>query len=99
MYVLSWRALLTVRQSLLALAPSEEHDQMLVFGRMLQVALVGNSVSGFFLSMSYSVILWVLFAAAISCVSLVTTTAAAAEMRKITGPSYREPGVATRRIN
>jgi O-antigen ligase len=78
MYLLSWRALQRVRQSLLALAPSEEHDQMLVFGRMLQVALVGNAVSGFFLSMSYSVILWVLFAAVIACVSLVAATSATA---------------------
>ncbi len=78
MYVLSLRALQRVRQSLLALAPSEEHDQMLVFGRMLQVALVGNIVSGFFLSMSYSVILWVLFAAVIACVSLVAATSGTA---------------------
>jgi O-antigen ligase len=78
LYVLSWRALQRARQSLLALAPSEEHDQMLVFGRMLQVALVGNTVSGFFLSMAYSVVLWVLFAAVIACVSLVAATSAAA---------------------
>jgi O-antigen ligase len=39
MYFLSWRALHRMRQSLLVLAPSEEHDQMLIFGRMLQVAL------------------------------------------------------------
>jgi O-antigen ligase len=78
MYLLSWRALQRVRQSLLALAPSEEHDQMLVFGRMLQVVLVGNIVSGFFLSMSYSVILWVLFAAVIAFVSLVAATSATA---------------------
>ena len=76
MYVLSWRALQRMRRSLLALAPSEEHDQMLVFGRMLQVALVGNTVSGFFLSMAYSVILWVLFAAIIACVSLVASKCA-----------------------
>jgi O-antigen ligase len=78
MYLLSWRALQRVRQRLLALAPSEEHEQMLVFGRMLQVALVGNAVSGFFLSMSYSVILWLLFAAAIACASLVAATSATA---------------------
>jgi O-antigen ligase len=99
MYVLCWRALQRVRQSLLALAPSEEHDQMLIFARMLQVALVGNTVSGFFLSMSYSVLLWVLFAVAISCVSLVNGTAADAKTRKFTGPAFREPGIAARRIN
>jgi hypothetical protein len=66
---------------------------------MLQVALVGNAVSGFFLSMSYSVILWVLFAAVIACVSLATATAADAEKGKITRPAYREPGVAAPRIN
>src|SRR5260370_32538142 len=78
MYVLSWRALQRVRQSLLAVAPSEEHDQVLVFARMLQVALAGNAVSGFFLSMSYSTLLWVLFAAVIACVSLVAATSATA---------------------
>jgi putative inorganic carbon (HCO3(-)) transporter len=78
MYVLSLRALQKVRQRLLALAPSEEHDQMLVFVRMLQVALVGNIVSGFFLSMSYSTVLWVLFAAVIACVSLATATSGTA---------------------
>jgi len=78
MYVLSWRALQRVRQSLLAVAPSEEHDQVLVFARMLQVALVGNAVSGFFLSMSYNMLLWVLFAAVIACVSLVAATSATA---------------------
>jgi O-antigen ligase len=99
MYVLCWRGLQRVRQSLLALAPSEEHDQMLIFARMLQVALVGNTVSGFFLSMSYSVLLWVLFAAAIACVSLVNGTAADAKTRKITRHDFREPGIAARRIN
>ena len=99
MYVLCWRGLRRVRQSLLALAPSEEHDQMLVFARMLQVALVGNAVSGFFLSMSYSVILWVLIAAVIVCVSLVTGTEADAKMRKIPAPEFREPDIAARRFN
>jgi O-antigen ligase len=78
MYVLSWRALQRVRKRLLALAPSEEHDQMLIFGRMLQVSLIGNTVSGFFLSMSYSVLLWVLFAAVSACVSLVVARSATA---------------------
>ncbi len=74
MYVLSWRALKRVRQSLLAAVPSEEHDQVLVFARMLQVALVGNAVSGFFLSMAYNMLLWVLFAVVIACASLVAAT-------------------------
>jgi O-antigen ligase len=76
MYVLSWRALQRVRRSMLAAAPSEEHDQVLVFARMLQIALVGNAVSGFFLSMSYNMLLWVLFAVVIACVSLVAAMTA-----------------------
>jgi O-antigen ligase len=76
LYLLSWRALQRMRRRLIALSPSEKHDQMLVFGRMLQVALVGNTVSGFFLSMAYSVLLWVLFAAVIACVSLVAPASA-----------------------
>lgn len=78
MYVLSWRALQRVRQNLLAAAPSEEQDQVLVFARMLQVALVGNAVSGFFLSMAYNMLLWVLFAVVIACVSLVAASSATA---------------------
>lgn len=78
MYALSWRALQRVRRSLLAVAPSEEHNQMLVFARMLQAALVGNAVSGFFLSMAYATLLWVLFAVVIACVSVVGTTLATA---------------------
>lgn len=78
MYWLSWRAMQRVRQSLLAAPPSEEHDRQLVFARMLQVALVGNAVSGSFLSMAYNTLLWVLFAVIIACVSLVAATSAAA---------------------
>jgi len=76
MYVLSWRALQRVRKRLLAAAASEEHDQVVVFARMLQVTLVGNAVSGFFLSMSYSTLLWVLFAVVVACVSLFAATSA-----------------------
>jgi O-antigen ligase len=68
------RALQRVRQRLLATIPSDEHDQILVFARMLQVALIGNAVSGFFLSMAYSTLLWVLFAVVIACVSLIDST-------------------------
>jgi O-antigen ligase len=78
MYVLSWRALQRVRKSLLGVAPGEKHDQMLVFARMLQVALIGNAVSGFFLSMSYVTLLWVLFAVVIACASVVDSTLATA---------------------
>jgi O-antigen ligase len=87
MYVLSWRALQKVRHNLLAGAVSEEQDQVLVFARMLQVALVGNAVSGFFLSMAYNTLLWVLFAVVIACVSLVATTSATGAP-----PSAREAG-------
>ena len=72
MYWLCWRALQGVRHSLLAAVPSNEHDEIIIFARMLQVALVGNAVAGFFLSMSYANLLWVLFAVVITCVSLVS---------------------------
>ena len=89
MYLLSWRALQRMRRCLLALAPSEKHDQMLVFGRMLQVALVGNAVSGFFLSMAYSVTLWVLFAAVIACISLVAPKSARPPQVRQAAPADR----------
>ena len=89
MYLLSWSALQRMRRRLLALAPSEKHDQMVIFGRMLQVALVGNAVSGFFLSMAYSVILWVLFAAVIACVSLVAPKSARPPQVRQAAPADR----------
>jgi O-antigen ligase len=91
MYLLSWSALQRMRRRLLAIAPSEKHDQMLVFGRMLQVALVGNAVSGFFLSMAYSVILWVLFAVVIACVSLVAPASARQHPDRKEPPGERIP--------
>ena len=89
MYLLSWSALQRMRRRLLVLAPSEKHDQMVIFGRMLQVALVGNAVSGFFLSMAYSVILWVLFAAVIACVSLVPPKSARPPQVRQAAPADR----------
>ena len=90
MYLLSLRALQRVRQSVLAAPPTDEHEQVLIFARMLQVALVGNAVSGFFLSMAYNTLLWVLFAVVIACVSLVAavspTVAAADEASKLASP-------------
>lgn len=72
MYVLSSRALQRTRHTLLAAPPDQERDEILVFARMLQVALIGNAVSGFFLSMAYLTLLWVLFAVVMACVSLVS---------------------------
>ncbi|HUJ52616.1 MAG TPA: O-antigen ligase family protein [Steroidobacteraceae bacterium] len=77
MYVLSWRALQRSRRSLLAAAASRERDAQLVFARMLQAALAGNAVAGFFLSMAYSTLLWTLFALVIAMVSLVAAGAPA----------------------
>lgn len=70
-YLLAWRALARTRQVLLSATGSDERDEMLVFARMLQAGLLGNAVSGFFLSMAYSMILWTMFAAIIACTSVV----------------------------
>jgi O-antigen ligase len=74
MYVLSWRALHRARLTLLAATANGERDAQLVFARMLQTALVGNAVAGFFLSMAYATLLWTLFALVMAIVSLVATT-------------------------
>jgi O-antigen ligase len=70
-YTLAWRLLQRARQRLLADAPSDERDEMLVFARMLQAGLLGNAIAGFFLSMAYSIVLWTLLATAIGCASVV----------------------------
>jgi hypothetical protein len=98
MYLLSWRALQRMRRRLIARVPSENHDQMLVFGRMLQVALVGNTVSGFFLSMAYSVTLWVLFAVIIACVSLVAPASVSQHQHPKEPPDRQIPVKSSRKI-
>lgn len=72
-YVLSWRALQRARLTLIAAAPNDERDTLLVFARMLQFAVVGNTVAGFFLSMAYVTLLWVLFATVFAYVSVVSS--------------------------
>jgi putative inorganic carbon (hco3(-)) transporter len=73
-YVLSWRALQRARLTLLATASNDERDTMIVFARMLLVALVGNVVAGFFLSMAYATLLWVLFSLVFAFASVVTSS-------------------------
>jgi O-antigen ligase len=74
LYVLCWRALKSTRTALLSLPVSDERDQIIVLARMLQISLIGNAVAGFFLSMAYSTVLWILVAIVVGCVSLVSTT-------------------------
>jgi putative inorganic carbon (hco3(-)) transporter len=69
-YVLAWRMLQKIRHTLLSAPPNAERDEVLVFARMLQVGLLGNAVAGFFLSMTYSLVLWSLLGAVITCASV-----------------------------
>jgi O-antigen ligase len=52
-------------------APSADIAKACVYARALRIALVGNAVSGFFLSQSYSELLWMLIAI---CAALVRIT-------------------------
>jgi putative inorganic carbon (hco3(-)) transporter len=71
-YVLAWQGLKRARQKLLIRgALSEDEADRAVFARMLQIALAGNAVAGFFLSMAYSTTLWVLFGTCMAVLSLV----------------------------
>ena len=62
MYVLSLRGLQRARNGLVACnSLSREQTEEVVFSRVLQIALIGNAVAGFFLSMAYATVLWTLF--------------------------------------
>lgn len=71
-YTLSWRILGSVRRALLAAPHNDERDAMLVFARMLQAALLGSAVAGFFLSMAYSSLLWTLVGTTLGCAAAAT---------------------------
>jgi hypothetical protein len=73
MYLLTWRALGTARNSLLT-AKREDQQELALFLRMLQLSLAGNIVAGFFLSMAYVTLLWVTFSVSMGCVVLVHRT-------------------------
>jgi O-antigen ligase len=69
MYMLTLRALQQARSSALARArPSTDQVERAVLSRALQYGVLGNMVSGFFLSDTYSMLPWIIFglAAAIS---------------------------------
>lgn len=58
-YFLAWRGLQRTRTRLVAKESlSKDQEEQVVFARLLQVSLLGNAVAGFFLSMTYSTILW-----------------------------------------
>ena len=73
MYFLTLRAMQRTRSSMLARDdPSPEHSERAVIARSLQYGVLGNMVSGFFLSDAYSMLPWVLFGlcAAVSALPL-----------------------------
>jgi O-antigen ligase len=69
MYLLTLRELQRTRSTMLARAsPSTDQTERAVIARALQYGVLGNMVSGFFLSDAYSMLPWIIFglAAAIS---------------------------------
>lgn len=62
MYWLSWRDLGRARSELMRKPElDQEQREQIIFSRMLQVGLIGNAVAGFFLTMAYSSVVWVMF--------------------------------------
>jgi O-antigen ligase len=62
MFILAWRTLGRVRQKLTKSdVVSREQAEQASFARLLQIAVAGNAVSGFFLSMAYATVVWVIF--------------------------------------
>lgn len=70
-YLLALRGLARVRAALIRRKdPSAEEKDRIVFARLLQVALVGNAIAGFFLSMAYSSLLWTLLGTSMALMAL-----------------------------
>ena len=70
-YYLTWKGLAEGRRWLLKNATrSLQHDEQVVFLRMLQASIFGNFVSGFFLSMAYVTLFWIVIALAMACIAL-----------------------------
>ncbi|HEX4049410.1 MAG TPA: O-antigen ligase family protein [Steroidobacteraceae bacterium] len=67
-YLLTWRALQRLYNSLCKAQPSLGQHEQIVFVRMTQFVLIGNAVAGFFLSMAYSTLLWTLIGICIGMV-------------------------------
>lgn len=90
MYLLTLRALQQTRSSALAHPkPSTERLERAVLSRALQYGVIGNMVSGFFLSDAYSSLPWVIFGltAAISALPM--------EEPRIPKPPHRKSGSRT----
>jgi len=61
MYYLAWRAMSSLQKDIGDLTVDARARK--IFARAIQACLIGNFISGFFLSMSYSYVLWILMAA------------------------------------
>jgi O-antigen ligase len=72
MYWLLWRGLSRAQRDVMGGAQLSFGDySKLVYCRMLQASLAGAFVSSFFLSMAYSILLWLAFALAAGCMQQV----------------------------
>lgn len=72
-YFLAWRGLIRTRHALLSQSHlSNESKERYVFAGALQCALAASIVAGFFLSMAWATLLWVLFTLCMTILACVT---------------------------
>lgn len=74
-YLLALRGLQVVRRKLIRQdTPLDQDTERVAFARVLQYSLVGNAVSGFFLTMAYATLLWTLIGTCMALVASVNRT-------------------------
>jgi O-antigen ligase len=76
MFILAWRSLGRARRKLIEpKVMTGQQAEQARFARLLQIAIAGNAVSGFFLSMAYATIVWVLFGACMALTAIANSDA------------------------
>lgn len=95
MYYLALLELHRARRRLATMdSMDEQQQQLVVFARALQFALLGNAVAGFFLSMAYATTLWVLFGTVMAITAIVDQTVRKNASSAVQQPHWLRPGVA-----
>ena len=95
MYYLALLELHRARRRLATLdSMDEQQEQLVVFARALQFALLGNAVAGFFLSMAYAIPLWVLFGTVMAVTAIIDQTVRKKASSAVQQPHWFRPRVA-----
>jgi hypothetical protein len=92
MFVLAWRGLKRARARFTARETlSPEQQEIVIFARLLQVSLVGNAVAGFFLSMTYAIVLWTVFGLCMALIAMADQLSEANSIEHVAHPLLPTP--------